>query len=186
MRARAATKSLPEAVWVSATTANELEALARRVGRSVAFVVERALAAAKLPGVGIAAPGETSLVLAVDDDDPEDLRARIARRARAGGGLDVAVEAAWRATRARFLAWAAREEAARGAECADDLDAALAAARAPSTSSAQLGLLAASVYPRVRALVAAHPATDAATLARLAADRERCVREALAQRLSGS
>ena len=186
MRARAVTKSVPEAVWVSATTATEIVELASRVGRSVAFVVERALAAANLTSDAAGVEGDTPLSLAVDEDDPADLPARIARRARACGGFEVAVEAAWQTTRARFWAWAAREEAARRAEAADDLDAALAAARSPSSSSAQLAVLAASAYPRVRALVAGHPATDGATLALLGGDRERCVREALAERAARS
>ena len=41
-------------------------------------------------------------------------------------------------------------------------------------------MLGASVYPRVRALVAAHAATNQVTLARLALDREPYVREAVA------
>lgn len=182
MTTRAATKSRPDAVWVSTATATEIARIAEGAGRSVAFVVERALAAAKLgPMIG-GAPGEMALVLASDDEDPADLRARIAKRARPVGSLDAAVEAAWHATRERFVAWVAREQEARKAEVADDLDRELVAARSPATSREQLTALGGSVYPRVRALVAVHAATDEATLARLARDREPYVRDAVTNR----
>jgi hypothetical protein len=58
------------------------------------------------------------------------------------------------------------------------LDAGLREAAAPDAAPARHDELARSAYPRVRALVAAHAATGDATLARLAEDRERVVREA--------
>lgn len=186
MTTRAATKSRPDAVWVSPGTAREIEQIAEGAGRSVAFVVERALAAAKLERMIGGAPGVAPLVLALDQDDPADLRARISKRGKAVGSLDLAVEAAWAKTRERFVAWVAREQEAQKAEVADDLDRELEAARAPKTSCEQLAVLGASVYPRVRALVAAHAATDTATLTRLARDREPYVRDAVANRRVGS
>ncbi len=175
-------RPLPTAVWVSAATAVEIAELARTVGRSVAFVVQRALAAAKLTTVEHAAPEEASLLLTVDEADPADLLARVVERAGELGAIDATIEAAWLATRGRFMAWAEQERAARCAEVADELDVALAAARSAASGTAELSVLGASVYPRVRALVAAHAATDQVTLARLALDREPYVREAVARR----
>src|SRR5262249_23131002 len=96
--------------------------------------------------------------------------------------LDEALEAAWHQSRERFVAWAAREEAAARAESADDLDRALADAASPEASAEHLAALASSEDPRVRQLVAQTPSTPSATLARLASDRERVVREAAVSR----
>jgi hypothetical protein len=141
----------------------------------VAFLLARALAAVKtLPP----APGGERVDLAVtsDEDDPAGLWNKI--KASGGAHLDNAVAAAWLATRTRFHAWAAREEAAQAAEQADDLDGALAEAADPATPAARLAELAGSEYPRVRLLVAQHAATPAEARARLKQDRDRVVREA--------
>jgi hypothetical protein len=190
-------------VDVPVVVRDEIEAAARRAQRSVAFIVARALAAGRADAKNAHAParnahGQTAknshpvdkkrtppdeknahsngelvaLTLTLDEDDAPETAARL----RAASGATVA--AAWLETRARFAAWIARIESADAAERADDLDAALRDAAAPSTPAARLAELAGSDYPRVRALVAAHPSTAAATLALLACDRERTVRAA--------
>jgi hypothetical protein len=168
-------------VDLPAPLGDEIAAIARRTGRSVAFVARRALAAAKAPLPPPPAGARAPLALTLDEDDAPNTLAKL--RAAAGKvPLADALAGAWLQTRARFEEWASREEAADAATNADDLDGALAAAAAPATGAAELATLAGSVYPRVRALVAAHPRTAAETLALLAGDRERVVREAVAER----
>lgn len=171
----------PLLVTLPAPVAAEIADAARRTQRSTAFIVRRALAAApKNPGAPPS--GETtSLALVLDEDDPPDTLAKI-KSAAAPHPLDGAIAAAWLATRARFQAWIAREESAASAERADDLDAGLRDAQNPTTSLARLKELAASPYPKIRALVAAHPATSPDLLSRLAQDREPYVREAVTAR----
>jgi hypothetical protein len=164
-------------VMVPADVAREIADVARRARRSVAFVVRRAIGSGPPPG-DTPTGALVELALTTDDDDPTNLVAKI--KAAAGEReLGAAINAAWGATRARFLEWAAREEQAAQAERADDLDAALAEAAAPETSPDRLAALSSSEYVRVRALVAAHPRTPADVRARLAADRDRVVRAAV-------
>lgn len=170
----------PLTVSVPPEVAGEIAEAARRTHRSIAFIVRRALAACK--DAPAAPAGERApLQLTTDDDDPPDTAARI--KAAAGARpLDDAIAAAWIATRARFQAWIAREEAAAQAERADELDDSLRDARDPSTPVDKLRALAGSAYPKVRALVAAHPSTPPDVLSRLAKDREPYVREAVERR----
>jgi hypothetical protein len=167
---KAETLELPRAV------ADEIADAAARTHRSVAFIVARALAAGK-----DAAPqpldGELAeLAITSDEDDPPNAvkAAKTADPSRLAG--------AWVATRARFAAWIAREVAAQAAERADDLDAGLRDAANAAATPARLAELATSEYVRVRALVAVHPKTARETLAKLAEDRDRVVREALQSR----
>jgi hypothetical protein len=154
----------------------EIENAARRTSRSVAFIVRRALSAAK--GDGAVEPGaKEPLALSVDEDDPPDLAARL-RALTAGRSLDEAVAASWAQTRTRFAAWIAREEAAEEGTRADELDLGLKLAAAPTTPPARLAELSLSEYPRVRALCASNPATPLESLAALARDRERVVKAA--------
>lgn len=148
---------------------------ARRTHRSVAFIVARALATGRSAAVAVTGP-TAPLALTSDEDDPPSVLAA----AKKATPADVA--GAWVATRDRFAAWIAREEEAQKAERADDLDAGLRDAADPKTPAARLTELAGSDYVRVRALVAVHPAAPAEALARLAADKDRVVREALAKR----
>ncbi|HZS40786.1 MAG TPA: hypothetical protein VFF06_28330 [Polyangia bacterium] len=175
----------PLTVEIGSSTREAVEAIARRTHRSVAFIVRRALAAAaSAPAVAASGPRAT-LAIATDDDDPADTAAKI-RAAANGRPLGEAIEAAFAATRAKFEAWAAREEAAAAAERADDLDAGLRDAVDAKTARSRLAELANSEYPRVRALVAAHPQAGDDTLAKLAGDRERTVREAAAANQAGA
>jgi hypothetical protein len=168
----------PISVELPIAAAKEIEEVARRTRRSVAFVVRRALGASGAAGVATPLEGpQAPLVLTTDDDDPADLMARI-DRALEGQPLARALSSAWESVRTRFLAWAEREEHADTATDAGDLDRALADAVAPATSAERLASLASSEYPRVRALVAVHPHTPAAVLAQLAQDREPSVRKA--------
>jgi len=171
----------PLTILVPRSVADEIADAAQRTHRSVAFIVRRALAAG-LAAADSADAGETAeLVITTDDDDPADTNAKI--KAAAGErSLDVAIAGAWTATRARFHAWIAREEAAREAELADDLDLGLRDAAASGTSAERLAQLAKSEYPKVRALVAAHASTPADALAALRKDRDRTVREAATAR----
>ncbi len=179
----------PPSVELSAAACSEIADVARRTGRSVAFIARRALAAGDGDGKN---PASTSvdkaqdkltrvkLVLTTGEDDPAGLHAKI--RAAAGQvPLGEALERAWARSRAKFFAWVAREEAAGAAEQADELDAGLRDAQSPSTGAARLAELAASAYPRVRHLAAQHPSLPADALAKLANDRERVVREAAAE-----
>jgi hypothetical protein len=168
----------PRTIQLPTVIRDELEEVARRARRSVGSLVRRALSAARtLPPATPPAGAPAPLALAVDDEDPADLPARI--EALAGGRpLGDAVASAWAATREQFLAWVAREEEAAQLERADDLDQALADAASRSTAAERLSALADSEYPRVRALVAANPTTPPIVRARLAADRERTVRAA--------
>jgi hypothetical protein len=169
-------KSKPPTIELPAALADEIATAARKTHRSVAFIVARALAAGKdatiLPLVGDLTP----LVLTSDEDDPPRALASV-HKASSG-----AIAAAWTATRARFAAWIQREEEAQAAERAEDLDAGLRDAADATCAPARLVELARSEYVRVRALVARHPAAPAEALARLAADPDRVVREALAAR----
>lgn len=161
-------------VLVTPEVKDEIEATARRVGRSVAFLVHRALVAAP----AAAAPaGSTPLALATDEDDPAGLVGKI-EKAAGDRPLGERVAGAWAETRSRFQRWAEREEAAESAARADDLDGELAAAADPATGAERLAALARSDYPRVRALVATHARTPVAVLEALGADRERTVRRA--------
>ena len=169
-RARCPTLTLPQAIT------DEIRDAAARTRRSVSFIVARALAAGQgAPAVTLDGPS-AELELHSDEDDPPGAQQRAKRASPAE------VAAAWTATRARFAAWIAREEAAQAAERADDLDAGLRDAADPKTPPARLAALAASEYVRVRALVAAHPAAPPEALARLREDKDRVVREALARR----
>jgi hypothetical protein len=175
----------PLQVQVPGMVADEITDAARRLHRSIAFIARRALAAA--PNADPVPSGEpTALVLTTDEDDPADTLSKI-KASASGRSLDDALGAAWLATRAKFHAWIAREEDAGQAEKADDLDTALRDARDPSSDAVRLALLAGSEYPKVRALVAAHPACTRELLEKLAADKEPYVRDAASNRkLSGS
>jgi hypothetical protein len=169
-KAKPPTLELPRAI------ADEIADAAAKTHRSVSFIVARALAAGKdAPAVTL--DGERAVVtLTTGEDDPP------AAVAAAKTASAAAVAAAWTATRARFAAWVAREQAAQQAEQSEDLDTGLRDAAAADTASARLLELAKSEYVRVRALVAAHPAAPAEALALLAADKDRVVRAALAAR----
>lgn len=166
----------PPTVELPRAIADEITDAARKTHRSTVFIVARALAAAKdPPSVTLDGPS-ASLTLASDDDDaPKSIAA-----VKSAGAA--AIAAAWTATRARFAAWIAREEEAQQAERADDLDAGLRDAAAPSTSAARLVELAKSEYVRVRVLVAQHPNAPPEALAALRADKDRVVRAAVADR----
>lgn len=158
---------------------DEITSLAETTGRSVVYLIARALAAAPdAPPVELDGPF-APLALVPAEDDPPRLRA-MARVAPAGR-----IAAVWTATRPHFLAWAARLALADRAAAADDLDVELRDAANPHTDPARLAALAASEYPRVRALVAANPAAPPAALEQLRSDRDRVVREALAARRTG-
>jgi hypothetical protein len=152
------------------TIVEEIADIARRAQRSVAFVVVRAVAAAKdTPPQKITIP-TAPLALTTDDEDPANLLKQLP-------GAE-AVAAAWPIAREKFLAWVRRLEEAAQAERADDLDAALAHAADANTPPARLAELARSEYPKVRALVAVHANTAADVRDKLKQDRERSVREA--------
>ena len=163
--------------------ADEIINVASRTQRSTAFIVLRALMAA--PKDALAAAGPTALMLALDDDDPATTLSKI-KTTVGKRPLDEAVSGAWAETRQRFSKWLDKEATAREAENADDLDQGLTAAKDPRTSATALNDLAGSEYPRVRALVAVHPATEASTLAKLAQDREPYVRAAVEKRSEAS
>jgi hypothetical protein len=172
-------------VEISSGCRDAIEDVARRTRRSPAFIARRALAAA--PDAPPAAPAgpRVAFELATDEDDAKDTAAKIRAAAKTmGRTLGEAIEAAFTAARARFDAWAAREQAASAGERADDLDGGLRDAADPRATPARLAELAASEYPRVRALVAAHPAAGADALERLAGDRDALVRAALAARVA--
>jgi hypothetical protein len=171
----------PLVVELPRPIATEIADVVARTQRSPAFVALRALGAAPAAPAAPPAGDRAALALTTDDDDPPNTAAKL-KAAAAGRPLDEALAAAWVATRARFQRWAEREVALRGAERADDLDAGLAAAADPATPPGRLAELAASPYPRIRALVAAHPQAPADALARLAEDREPYVRDAVRDR----
>jgi hypothetical protein len=166
-------------VEVPAKVREEILAVAHKTHRSVAFIVRRALSAAK-DATGVAPPAQDRVSLAVtaDEDDPPEtlgkLRALVGTRS-----LDEAVAGAWSATREKFLSFVQRAEAADAAAVADDLDRGLADASHPETSAERLAELAKSAYPKVRALAAAHPTTATDVLTRLARDKDRTVRQAV-------
>jgi hypothetical protein len=171
--------TLPSAV------ATQIADVAARTRRSTAFIVLRSLSgAARDASAPIAAP-TLPLKIEKDDDDPANIVSKI--QAAAGSrDLASAIAGAWASNGARFLKWADTESAAQKAEEADDLDAELKAASLPTTPTAALDKLAASVFPRVRALVAAHKNASATAIKLLERDRETYVRDAVAnRRLSG-
>jgi hypothetical protein len=163
-------------VELPTSIADEIVATAAAVGRSVAFVVDRALTAA--PAAAPVADAGPRRVLAITTD--EDDSPRVLTRARAAA--PETITAAWTATRERFAAWVARAQEAARAEAADDLDAGLRDAADPATPPDRLLALTANEYPRVRALVARNPAAPPEALARLRADRDRGVQAALVER----
>lgn len=169
-------KSKPPTLELPRSVADEIADAARKTGRSTAFIVARALTAGQGAAAQTLAPPLATLTLTSDDDDPASALAT-ARKA-----TPAQLVAAWAATRARFAAWVAREVEAQHAERADDLDAGLRDAADPATPSPRLLELASSEYVRVRALVARHPAAPPEALTRLGADRDRVVRQALADR----
>jgi Leucine rich repeat variant len=169
-------KAKPLTVELPRAVAAEIADAAQKTHRSTTFIVARALAAGR-GATHFPLDGElTKLTLTSDEDDPPSAVAAVKKAT----SDDVA--AAWIATRARFAAWIAREEAAQANERADDLDAGLRDAADAAATPARLAELAGSEYVRVRALVARHPATPADVLTRLGADRDRIVRAALAER----
>lgn len=170
----------PLIVEVQREVAEEIADAARRTQRSVAFIVRRALGAA--PNAQNVPSGEKAeLALTTDEDDPADQLTKIKAHAKSRS-LDDAIAAAWTETRARFHAWIAREEAAGQAERADDLDHSLRDAQDPKISIDRLIALASSEYPKVRALVAIHPACPADILTKLSTDKEPYVRDAVENR----
>jgi hypothetical protein len=169
-KAKLPTLELPSAI------ADEIADAAAKTHRSLAFIVARTLAAGGNAAPVAIAGERVTLTLRADEDDPPSAVAA-AKQASAA-----AVVAAWTATRARFAAWIAREQAAQQAERADDLDAGLRDAADVRTPPPRLLQLAQSEYVRVRALVAGHPAAPPEALTLLGADRDRVVRQALASR----
>ena len=161
---------LPRAV------SDDIADAARRTHRSVAFIVARALAAAKEAAPATLDGELAPLTITSDEDDPPNAL----KAAKSADPQHLA--GAWLATRARFAAWIAREEAAQAAERADDLDAGLRDASDGKVAPARLVELARSEYVRVRALVAVHPHAPPEALTLLAQDRDRVVREALQAR----
>ena len=176
----------PLTVSLPRDVAEEIADAARRTRRSVAFIVRRALGAA--PHAAEVPTGQRAeLTLVTDEDDPADTLTKIKAHEKAhpsvgNRSLDDAIAAAWTATRARFHAWIAREEAAAQNERADDLDRELVDAQDPATSLERLAHLSTSEYPKVRALVAVNPSTPADVLHRLSADKEPYVRDAVTNR----
>jgi hypothetical protein len=167
----------PPILELPSLIANEIAETARRTNRSVAFIVARALVAGRGATVPMLPQGpRRELALTGDEDDAPS----VLTKARSASPAQVV--AAWSATRSRFMAWIEREMQAAQAERADDLDAGLRDAAAETTLPDRLAELAGSAYVRVRALVAAHPATAAATLTLLAKDGDRVVRDAVAKR----
>lgn len=160
--------------------AKELSQVAAATQRSTAFIALRALlAGAKAAPVAVAKA--EAFTLQLDEDDAANTLTKITQAA-GSRGVDDALVSAWAATRDRFAKFLDKETSARQAEAADELDESLAQAEAPGTTTARLDELAGSGYPRVRALVAAHPNTSDAALARLARDKEPYVRDAVENR----
>src|SRR5688572_9519130 len=156
--------------------ADEIAAAAARAERSVTFLVLGALRAAKALKGEPPAGARRALELTTDEDDPRDAASRMKKLVAdkgTGRSVDDAVALAWAAGRAQILAWVERVAAVDEGQRADDLDEGLRAAADPSTPVDRLLTLARSAYPRVRALVAAHPAAPAEALALLDQDRER-------------
>jgi hypothetical protein len=164
----------PPTLQLPAALADEIRDVAARAQRSVAFVVVRAIAAAKAAPEAVISGPTTALVLATDEEDPPNLLKQAPSAAALAG--------AWPLARDKFFAWIRRLEEAAKAESADDLDAALAQAADPGTPIARLTELSKSEYPKVRALVARHANTPADVIAQLAKDREPYVREAASAR----
>lgn len=172
----------PLTAQVPPSVAAEIGAIVERTQRSPAFIALRAVSAA--PDAPPPPPGDRApLPLPTDEDDPPNTIAKLEAAAKAKGvPTGELIAGAWLATRERFERWAAKEEALREAERADDLDAGLREATAPATPAGRLAALAASPYPRIRALVAGHAHAPKEALAKLAEDREPYVREAVARR----
>lgn len=160
--------------------ANELEQVAAATQRSTAFIALRALLAGGKAPLTPATKVQT-FTLQLDEDDAANTLTKLTQAA-GERGVDEALAAAWTATRDRFAKFLDKETSARQAEVADELDQSLAQAEAPDTSTQRLEELAASAYPRVRALVAAHPNTSEAALLRLSRDKEPYVRDAVENR----
>lgn len=165
--------------------AQEIAAAAMRAERSVGFLVLGALKSA--PALVGKAPGGPShdLLVTTDEDDPKDLAKRLQKLAvekAPGASTEVAVALAWSARRSQILAWVDRIAAVNLGARADDLDDGLREASAPGTSTERLLALAQSDYPKVRALVVAHPRAPAAALELLARDREKAVRQAFSDK----
>src|SRR5215217_1009791 len=101
----------PRTIRVPIGVRDEIMDVARRAQRSIAFVAQRALNAGKgAPPLPMESES-VELVLATDEDDAADL----ARK------LDAALQQnslpeAWLASRARFLEWVAKLDAAQAAE----------------------------------------------------------------------
>jgi hypothetical protein len=148
----------------------EISDVSRRAQRSVAFVVMRALSAARDARPVKIGDQTSPLPLTTDDEDPPNLLKQPPSAESVAG--------AWPLSREKFFSWLKKLEEAQKLERADDLDAALAQAAHEQTDAARLGELAKSEYPRVRALVATHKNTPAEVIERLLQDRERSVREA--------
>ena len=180
----------PLTVTLPRSIANEIADVAQKTQRSIAFIVRRAFAAAaseKTQPLSDAAklaampPDPVPFAIETDEDDPPNTALKI-REAAGKASLEDAVTSAWLATRRRFLAWADKEQSAGAAERADDLDAGLRDAADPKTGKDRLVALSKSEYPKIRALVAAHPLTPPDVLATLASDKEPYVRDAVENR----
>jgi len=167
----------PHTIQVPPEVKATIDDVAARSSRSVAFVVDIILR-----GSSASSAREGDLVameIAPEKDDPRGLVSNIKK----AGKKDLAgrVVGGLGETKARLLAWADRMHAAMTKPQAAELDRALDAARALSTDAAQLIELAKSEYPKVRALVAAHPNTPEEVRVKLSKDRDRTVREAAAR-----
>lgn len=160
--------------------AQEIARVAEATQRSTAFIALRALAAAPKATVGDGAK-TAAFELTLDEDDAANTLTKIASTS-GERSVDEALAAAWLATRDRFSKFLAVEASARESEQADELDGSLREAEALATKASRLATLSTSDYPRVRALVAAHPNTTAAVLAQLARDKEPYVRDAVVNR----
>ena len=160
--------------------AQELAKVAEATQRSTGFIALRALSAApKAPAA--AAALSVAFELTLDEDDAANTLTKITA-ASGDRSVDEALAAAWVATRDRFSKFLSKETSARQAEQADELDESLREAEAPGTTAARLDELSSSAYPRVRALVAAHPNATAKSLALLSRDKEPYVRDAVENR----
>ena len=172
----------PLTVQVPSSVRDEIEQVARKTERSVAFIVKRALSAAPPDVVAIDdASAKVALAITTGEDDSADLLTKIKAAAKAPATLDDRIAGAWAQTRTKFSAWMEKTAVVDAGEKADDLDQGLRESADPKTSPARLTELAKSEYPRVRALVAAHASTPVELFASLAKDREPVVREAVVE-----
>lgn len=160
--------------------AQEITQVAQSTQRSTGFIALRALSAApKAPAAAVSKA--VAFELTLDEDDAANTLTKIT--ATSGDcSVDEALAAAWLATRDRFSKFLSKETSAQQAEQADELDESLWQAAAPQTTAARLDELCSSDYPRVRALVAAHPNATAKALAQLSRDKEPYVRDAVENR----